>query len=132
MEYKNPEIEIAQLAKKYLDERFKRNEKLKSDFSGFMKGLPSNIIQNGLVQTVAFIKGKKSDAKYKNLYDMLIQFFKDYFAQTVDDPLDFLVDNNDIQTYLYYQQKILSFTIWLKRFVLAFYETEKSNITENA
>ena len=125
MQIINPEITIAQKAKRAIYDQI-GTENLEANFQSFLKGLPSNIIQNGLVQTLAFIRGK-SDQKYKKLYATLNQFFCEHFSSvdtqiTINtDILKYLVDNlDDLNYYNLFQEKILSFTIWLKRFSLAF------------
>ncbi len=123
MAIQNPEILIAQKAKEKLV-----GIQVDTDFKNFLKGLPSMIVQNGLIQTLAFIKGK-SEERYKKLYSILDEFFRDYFLTPEgaelpnSDILEYLVDNlNDIRYYTFYQKGMLSFTIWLKRFALALYE----------
>ncbi len=124
MSIQNPELIIAQKAKAKLE-----TIDVNADFQSFLKGLPSMIIQNGLVQTLAFIKGKsESETRYQDLYSILDQFFKEYFydAEGRELPdieiLTYLVNNlTDIKYYTFYQKGILSFTIWLKRFALAFH-----------
>lgn len=116
----NPDIKIAKAAKDKLNQ-VDVNDEIKN----FLKGLPSMIIQNGLIQSLAFIGGKTDD-EYKKLYAIIEEFFKEHFADPEgrDLPemniLTYLVDYmNDLNSYTYYQQGILTFTIWLKRFALA-------------
>lgn len=120
----NPEIRIAQKAKEKL-----RTVEVDEDLKNFLKGLPSMILQNGLIQTLAFIKGKpEKETQYHKLYNIIDEFFREYF-QCPDgndlpnvEILDYLVDHlTDIKYYTFYQKGILSFSIWLKRFALAFY-----------
>ena len=131
MPIQNPEIIIAQKAKKAIYE-IKPNK----EFVNYLKGLPSNIVQNGLIQTLAFIKGK-DESKYKQLYKTLHQFFVEYFKNPEivlpdNDMLNYLTDNlNDLTTYILYQKGILTFCIWLKQFGNAFYNVQSQPSTEN-
>lgn len=129
MSIQNPEIDIAKMAKLLIDKNSKITQK--EEFVSFVKGLPSNIVQNGLVQTLAFLKGKTDD-QYKKIYAILNDFFNNYFfddPSSKKDVLEFLInDLNDISKYVFYQKYFLSFTIWLKRLVLAFkIDTGKTN-----
>jgi len=119
----NPELTIARKAKQALKKIAEKDE-ISKEFKSYLQGLPSNIIQNGLVQTIAFIGGKtEKDKKYKYLYDSINTFFNEYFnVNTGSDLLSYLTDNlQNLSTYVYYQKGILSFSVWLKRYAMALY-----------
>ena len=113
MPIQSNEIKIAQKAKESVDAL-----DIDKDFLGFLKGFPSNITQNGLLQTISFIKGK-DDPKYKELGKRLETFFQEYFGIRSESLLIHLIDLADIKKYLHYQDTFISFAIWLKRFALA-------------
>lgn len=123
-EIKNPEIEVAKEVNEALSIIGKVPEK---DFWGFVKGLPSMIIQSGLPHTLAFIRSKEGD-KYKAIYNAFNKYGKQ-ISQADDDFLKYLIsnDNIDLEKYLYYQSQILQFAIWFKRIGLAIYDTSKKS-----
>lgn len=47
------------------------------DFWGFVKGLPSMVVQDGLLQTLSFMKAKADDKK-KDKYHKVFTAFENY------------------------------------------------------
>lgn len=112
MSIESNELRIAQIIKNQIDVDFEVND----EFKNYLKGLPSDISQTGLLQTVAFIKGKNDD-KYERLYGLLDEFFNRYFHQT--NLIQSLLNLNDMETYRHYQNGFITYASWLKRLVLA-------------
>lgn len=112
MSIESNELRIAQIVKNQLTDDFDVND----EFKNYLKGLPSDISQTGLLQTVAFIKGK-NDSKYEKLYGLLNSFFQEYFHG--HNLIQSLLDLNDMQIYRHYQNGFITYAAWLKRLVLA-------------
>jgi len=133
MNQQNPEIEIARMVKKQLDANFGAKKAIDEEIISFVKGLPSSIMQNGLIQTFVFLKSKANE-KENNHYNVIYNILKEYYNQHLiknqnapEDVVNHLVYNlNDIGEYVYYQKQMIDYAIWLKRFVLAFYEKAES------
>lgn len=85
------------------DKRFKQTE------ANFLKGLPSMIMQNGLGQTMAFLKTKK---EHGYIVEALSKLF---------DESDLMVTimNSGIEKYLIMQREAIDYAGWLKKFALA-------------
>ena len=73
MNISSQNIRIAQMAKAAIG-----TEAMDDEFKNFLKGLPAMIGQNGLLQTISYIKGKEGD-RYQQLYQFFQTFFNDYF-----------------------------------------------------
>ena len=114
-----PEAQLAQKAKAAVGQVMADAD---AEFWSFVKGLPSMIVQNGLIQTLAFLKSKE-EPKYKKIYDALNEYIEDLVGSDFDGELDiltFLIDEmHDIRRYMYYQEQALKFSIWFKRIGLA-------------
>ncbi|MFQ5753770.1 MAG: type III-B CRISPR module-associated protein Cmr5 [bacterium] len=125
MNYTIPEIKIAQRATEVLEPIRNEIEKEK-DFWGFIKGLPSMIVQDGLVQTLTFIKAK-SDEKKKDKYFKIYRAFETYGKDLFNGEENFnlirylIQESIELEHYLYCQDRMLQFAIWLKRLGLALY-----------
>lgn len=122
--YLRTEILIARDVKRELDSL----DNIKDEkFWNFVEGLPTMLVQNGLVQTFAFIKSKakENDEKYGKVYNAFQSYVKKLTGKEADtsfDMLKFLIDNtHQLEIYLYYQQQVLLFAIWFKRLGLALY-----------
>ncbi len=124
--YIQPEIRIAQDVKRELDSLC-RGSIADEKFWNFVEGLPTMLVQNGLVQTFVFIKSKakENDEKYRKVYSVFQNYVKKLTGKEADDSFDmlkFLIDTtHQLETYLYYQQQVLQFAIWFKRIGLALY-----------
>lgn len=131
--YLRTEILIAQDVKRELDSLDNIDDE---KFWNFVEGLPTMLVQNGLVQTFAFIKSKAkgNNKKYEKKYEKIYNAFQSYVrklankeADTTFDMLKFLIDDtHQLEIYLYYQQQVLQFAIWFKRLVLALYAPQGS------
>ncbi len=135
--------ELAQLAyeciKQVKDEAEKMNEKGKdfaSRYLSYAKKLPSMIIYNGLLTTVAFAKAKakkastkaevkevEKDKKEKNIealaWKMLLGHLEKFLneeriKQENKDFIEFLLEL-EVQKYRYITKRVLDFSLWLKR-----------------
>jgi CRISPR type III-B/RAMP module-associated protein Cmr5 len=115
-EIERNELRIAREAKKQIDILGIDNNDL--EFVNFLKGLPSNIMQNGLLQTFVFVKGKK-DEKFKKLFGIMQTFYYDYLSAGSGELLTSLTELDNIEQYIYYQNTFIAFSVWLKRFALA-------------
>ncbi len=137
--------ELAQLAyecvKQVKDEAEKMNEKGKdfaSRYLSYAKKLPSMIIYNGLLTTVAFAKAKakKASAKaevreekkgerekgekvealaWKMLLGHIEKFLNEEgINQNNEDLIEFL-SKREVQEYRFITKRVLDFSLWLKR-----------------
>jgi CRISPR type III-B/RAMP module-associated protein Cmr5 len=125
--YLRTEILIAQDVKRELDLLVNDIEIKDEKFWNFVEGLPTMLVQNGLVQTFAFIKSKakRDDGNYGKVYNAFQNYVKKLAKKETDttfDMLKFLIDGtHQLEIYLYYQQQVLQFAIWFKRLGLALY-----------
>ena len=122
MSIESYERQIAKIAKDHINELGNLTGKDGEEFANFLKGFPTSIMQNGLLQTILFVKGKKSNQphnpnKYDNLFDLLQNFFNQKLAD--GELLNVLPDLENMETYLFYQTSFLVYASWLKRFCLA-------------
>ncbi len=135
--------ELAQLAyecvKQVKDEATKMDEKGKdfaSRYLSYAKKVPSMIIYNGLLTTVAFAKAKakkastkaevkevEKDKKEKNVealaWKMLLGHLEKFLneegiKQENKDFIEFLLEL-EVQEYKYITKRVLDFSLWLKR-----------------
>ena len=122
MTLQSPEIDIARKADQAFQKIGDIHEKEK-DFLSYIKGLPTDLMQNGLVQTFVFIK-QKNDDKYKKVYTAFQDYMKELSGQQADFDLIrfFLSKDFTLDEYIFYQKKIIDFAIWFKRIGLALYD----------
>jgi len=131
--------ELAQLAyecvKQVKDEAKKMNEKgrdFASRYLSYAKKLPSMIIYNGLLTTVAFAKAKAKKASTRakveegekvNIeglaWEKLLEHLKEFLRreginQDNKDLIEFLSER-EVQEYRYITKRVLDFSLWLKR-----------------
>jgi CRISPR-associated protein Cmr5 len=131
--------ELAQLAykcvKQVKDEAEKMDKKGKdfaSRYLSYAKKLPSMIIYNGLLTTVAFAKAKakKASARAKveegekvNIeglaWEKLLEHLKEFLRreginQDNKDLIEFLSER-EVQEYRFITKRVLDFSLWLKR-----------------
>jgi CRISPR-associated protein, Cmr5 family len=135
--------ELAQLAykcvKQVKDKANEMDEKGKdftSRYLSYAKKLPSMIIYNGLLTTVAFAKAKakkastkaevkegEKDKKEKNIealaWKMLLEHLKEFLRreginQDNEDLIEFL-SKLEVQEYRLITKRVLDFSLWLKR-----------------
>ncbi|AAC06665.1 type III-B CRISPR module-associated protein Cmr5 [Aquifex aeolicus] len=103
----------------------KGREQIEEKYASYVRKLPSMIIHNGLLPTVAFIRSKAGiDAQNKlspekEAWKKIENHIKNYLIKIenveVPDSLTRLFAEMDFSRYRLYTQKILFFTQWLKR-----------------
>jgi len=96
--------------------RTKNDEKQRKDFQQMSKSIPPMILQNGLGQTIAFLKAKGED-KHNRMYDVLNLWLKSLGLIQADilRELNEMSSNN----YLIIQTESLRFLEWVKRYANA-------------
>lgn len=87
-----------------------KRKSFKQTEANFLKGLPSMIMQNGLGQTVAFLKTKK-----EHLY--IVEAFTALFNG--GDLMATIIRLDDIEKYLIMQREAIDYAGWLKKFAHA-------------
>ena len=102
-------------------------ENLLKKFRSYSIKIPTMIKVNGLVATLAFIKGK-SENVYKHIYENINNYYTDNFNSKYNDIIkDILSKGNDVNSNSYnnieYQRivttTILSYLLWVKRFSIS-------------
>jgi CRISPR-associated protein, Cmr5 family len=115
--------ELAQLAyecvKEVKDEAKKMDKKGKdfaSRYLAYARKLPSMIIYNGLLTTIAFAKTKaKKEYAWGKLLEHLEKFLrKEGIKQDNKDLIEFLSER-EVQEYRFITKRVLDFSLWLKR-----------------
>lgn len=99
--------------------------KLKKETVSFLKGLPPMIMQNGLGQTIAFMKSKSKDKddknnNDKNEYGSILKVFNVLFNSTDKDLIIDVIFQLDPKKYLHMQKEAIEYAGWMKKFALAF------------
>lgn len=98
-----------------------------SDFTGFMNGIPTMILQNGFGQALAFLLSRISRKNGLNKYEFAFNGIKDWLQTR--NLLDKKSDNASIMEniskmtqsqYLEAQEESMKLLQWLKRYVKAF------------
>jgi CRISPR-associated protein Cmr5 len=105
---------LAQLAYECVKEV--KDKQFASKYLSYAKKLPSMIIYNGLLTTVAFAKtkAKKEDA-WKKLLEHLKEFLRrEGINQDNKDLIKFLSEL-EVQEYRFITKRVLDFSLWLKR-----------------
>lgn len=98
---------------------------LKKETVNFLKGLPPMIMQNGLGQTIAFIKSKSKDKddknnNDKNEYEKILKMFNALFGENNKDLIKEVIFNLTPAEYLRKQREAIEYAGWMKKFALAF------------
>jgi Uncharacterized protein predicted to be involved in DNA repair len=93
-----------------------KNEDFASKYLAYAKKLPSMIIYNGLLTTVAFAKAK---AKKEDAWEKLLEHLKEFLRregmnQDNKDLIEFLSEL-EVQEYRFITKRVLDFSLWLKR-----------------
>jgi CRISPR-associated protein Cmr5 len=106
--------ELAQLAYECVKEV--KGKDFASRYLSYAKKLPSMIIYNGLLTTVAFAKAK---AKKEDAWEKLLEHLKEFLRreginQDNKDLIEFLSER-EIQEYRFITKRVLDFSLWLKR-----------------
>lgn len=115
MEIESKNLALAKKAKKSLDNLKNRTP----EFNNFLKGFPTMIAQNGLMQTITFMKSKNEDHSFNTLIEEINVFSRDYFKINKS-LLDYLIELDDYKTFIFIQETLIIYSEWLKRFALAF------------
>ncbi|SHK23475.1 type III-B CRISPR module-associated protein Cmr5 [Paramaledivibacter caminithermalis] len=110
------------------NKRRKRLEKFKS----YSVKMPTMIKVNGLINALAFIKGK-NDEVHQYIYDSINDYYIEKFNPMADDIIkDILSNDGKIgDNHMEYQRvvtaEILSYLVWIKRFAVS----EVNDLIEN-
>ena len=97
-----------------------KNEDFASKYLAYAKKLPSMIIYNGLLTTVAFAKTKAKKASIEGkAWEKLLEHLKEFLRreginQDNKDLIEFLSEL-EVQEYRFITKRVLDFSLWLKR-----------------
>jgi len=97
-----------------------KNEDFASKYLAYAKKLPSMIIYNGLLTTVAFAKTKARKASTEGkAWEKLLEHLKEFLRREGinkdnEDLIEFL-SKLEVQEYRFITKKVLDFSLWLKR-----------------
>jgi len=97
-----------------------KNEDFASKYLAYAKKLPSMIIYNGLLTTVAFAKTKAKKASIEGkAWKMLLGHIEKFLneegiKQDNKDLIEFLSER-EVQEYRLITKRVLDFSLWLKR-----------------
>ncbi|WP_340695944.1 type III-B CRISPR module-associated protein Cmr5 [Hydrogenobacter thermophilus] len=97
--------------------RDQRDQEFKKKYSSHAQKLPSMIVHNGLLTTVAFIRSKANSDKGWEAIEGDIKAFLNKFERKNPENLVEFFANLSLQEYRLYTQKLLYFAQWLKRIV---------------
>jgi CRISPR-associated protein Cmr5 len=105
---------LAQLAYECVKEV--KGKEFASKYLAYARKLPSMIIYNGLLTTVAFAKAK---AKKEDAWEKLLEHLKEFLRreginQDNEDLIEFLSER-EVQEYRFITKRVLDFSLWLKR-----------------
>ncbi|MFZ8860063.1 MAG: type III-B CRISPR module-associated protein Cmr5 [Thermocrinis sp.] len=105
---------LAQLAYECVKEV--KGKEFASKYLSYARKLPSMIIYNGLLTTVAFAKTK---AKKEDAWEKLLEHLKEFLRreginQGNKDLIEFLSER-EVQEYRFITKRVLDFSLWLKR-----------------
>ncbi|MEW6007108.1 MAG: type III-B CRISPR module-associated protein Cmr5 [bacterium] len=97
-----------------------QNLQLKKETVNFLKGLPPMLMQNGLGQTIAFLKTK---AKDNADYGKILKVFNELFNK--NDLIIYIFKNSTPDDYLQMQKEAIEYAGWIKKIAIAFCQKEK-------
>ena len=125
-EYIMPEVSLAHEAKEALQKEM-GNFFGEQELWGFLKGLPSMIVQEGLLQTLAFLRSKDEKKYHKAVYRAIENYASHFLGNGGEfDLINHLISQSfEVKKYIYIENRILEFTIWIKRIGLALYAPEE-------
>ena len=121
----------AEFAYRCVQEAISRLNSKKKEYKSYTKKIPQMILSNGLGQTIAFIKAKKSSSPYELIYDQLTKYIKSESTSRIqmppdkDDLLEWVISCESIN-YKYITQEVLAFFNWLRRLAEGLIEDEES------
>lgn len=104
-----------------------KSETLK-EYRSYLRKIPSMVLNNGLGQTLAFIKSKsKGGSAYEIILKQLTSYFKNYFQARVriaqDDILPWVISLSS-EDYRFVTEELLSLINWMKRFAEGMIESD--------
>jgi len=97
-----------------------KNEDFASKYLAYAKKLPSMIIYNGLLTTVAFAKTKAKKASiegkaWKKLLEHIEEFLRNEGINLGGKDLIKFLSELEVQEYRFITKRVLDFSLWLKR-----------------
>ncbi|GAB4544708.1 MAG: hypothetical protein Fur0020_13950 [Thermodesulfovibrionia bacterium] len=101
-----------------------REKGITEELKNFLKGLPSMIRQNGLGQTIAFLRTKEDK---KEIADILANVLMGNGKNSKD--LINGILNSDVKRYIIMQREAIEYAGWIKRFAIAFYNEGGYGVT---
>jgi CRISPR-associated protein Cmr5 len=94
-----------------------KGQDFEDKYSSHARKLPSMIVHNGLLTTVAFIRSKaNSHEGWKAIEEDIKAFLNEFERKNPENLVEFFA-NLSLQEYRLYTQKLLYFAQWLKRIV---------------
>jgi len=103
-----------------IDKMNKKGKEFASKYLSYARKLPSMIIYNGLLTTVAFAKTKAKKASIEGLaWEKLLEHLKEFLRREGinrdnEDLIEFL-SKREVQEYRFITKRVLDFSLWLKR-----------------
>lgn len=106
-------------------QKAKKDNFLKKEDVGFLKGLPSMIIQNGLGQTLAFMNTKKDKTK-PDIHGIVLNSFAMLFLKKENiSELFPAIIGVSVEEYVQMQSDGIELAGWLKKFSVGFLEEKE-------
>ncbi|BBE31757.1 hypothetical protein OSSY52_18980 [Tepiditoga spiralis] len=107
----------------------RKDKSYASTYRSLIKGLGSQIIQNGLYGTLVFLDAKNKE-HHKAVSEDIIYFLKESNIYTTNDHIyDFLEKENNLMLA---QDKVLEFVGWYRRFADIFIRNDKNTGSDNS
>lgn len=93
-----------------------KNKEIESQYSSYVRKLPSMITHNGLLTTVAFIKSKVSrNEAWETVKSHIERYLKEIEGKSINGELVKFFAEMELSEYRLYTKKLLFFAKWLKR-----------------
>lgn len=93
-----------------------KNKEIESQYSSYVRKLPSMITHNGLLTTVAFIKSKASrNEAWETVKSHIERYLKEIEGKSINGELVKFFAEMELSEYRLYTKKLLFFAEWLKR-----------------
>jgi CRISPR-associated protein Cmr5 len=97
-----------------------KNEDFASKYLAYAKKLPSMIIYNGLLTTVAFAKtkakkGSTEGKAWEKLLEHIGEFLRNEGINLGGKDLIEFLSEREVQEYRFITKRVLDFSLWLKR-----------------
>lgn len=106
----------------------KGEEKIESKYATLAKKLPSMIVHNGLITTIAFLRSKEKNEEdaTKLLLSQLIEYLsKELKTENNYDAVIAKLHNIDLIDYIRISNEMIAFSTWLKRIAEGELENEE-------